>query len=234
VGGRVVLSWLEFDVLWEHLRLGPVPPVLAVPSPGRTHHERAALRDQVWPGLAAKDLERLASRLTALARPEWEVDVRMPPTSALVARSGRHATVAVRTEGEMTLSVVPADRFTTAAVRVLPAHPAGSTRSVRVPASTVDEAVRARHATTVLAAAVGTSDARRITDLLANVTRFAHFGAARTPPGGARVRGPHVVSVYDTPPGRYLFTRRDGWVTLLPGTETAITRQVEELVALLG
>jgi hypothetical protein len=238
LGDRVRVSWLEFDVLWEHFGLGPCPPVLAVPSPGRTEGERAALRARAWASLGERgaDHEWLERRLAALARPEWEIDVRMPPGAALIGRLGRHATVAVRRAGELLLSVVPGAQITTAAVRLLPAHPGGTGASVRVPASVVDRAAargdpdRFRE---VLAAGVGSSAARRVTDVLANVTRYAHVGAARTPPGGERRRAGHVVSVYDAPHGRYLFTRKEEWVTLVPGTESAVTRQIDELLARL-
>lgn len=238
MGDRVNLSWLEFDVLWEDLRLEPCPPVLAVPTPGRTEDERAALRARAWASLDKRRVDRewLERRLVALARPEWEVDVRMPPEAALIGRVGRYATVAVRGEGELLLSVVPGDQVTAAAVRLLPVHPSGTGASVRVPASTVDRAATRddpERFRKVLATGVSLSEARRVTDVLANVTRFAHFGAARTPPGGERRRAGHVVSVYDAPQGRYLFTRRDDWVTLVPGTETAVARQIDELLAQL-
>ena len=39
----ITISALEFDVLWEHLRLAEMPLVLRVPSPGRTYTERREL-----------------------------------------------------------------------------------------------------------------------------------------------------------------------------------------------
>ena len=36
----VIISTLEFDVLWEHLGLETMPLVLKVPSPGKTREER--------------------------------------------------------------------------------------------------------------------------------------------------------------------------------------------------
>lgn len=58
-------------------------------------------------------------------------------------------------------------------------------------------------------------------------------GAEWHGPDGTRQRASHVVSVYDTPTGRFSFTRRDEWVTLVPGAEATLTRQMDELLAQL-
>lgn len=82
----------------------------------------------------------------------------------------------------------------------------------------------------LVGAGVGKDEARRIVEVAGKVVRFGHLGAAYTPPHGDRVRGDHVVSFYDNPLGRYLFTRRDRWVTLAPGSTASVARQVEELL----
>lgn len=250
MAGRIALSPLEYDVLWEHLRLGPFPPVIAVPSAGRTHDERATLRTTAWKSLRGKGLgrpgaldERLERRLRRLARPEWELDARMQDgarTTALVARAGRGATVAVLAGDEVGLSTIKPDRVVAEAVGVLPAHPAGTGNSITLPAAALDTAASAggadpeRLRRSLIGQGLGKSDARKITDVLGNVVRLGHFGAARTPPEGERRRAGHAVSVYDCPAGRYLFTRKGGWVTLLPGTDAAISRQLDELLIELG
>jgi hypothetical protein len=252
VGERIRLSWLEFDVLWEHFDLGPHQPVLAVPSPGRTASERADVRAMAWASLAAKDLGRpgapdgrLVRWLAALVRPTWELDARMrltpngPGTTALIARTGRHARVAVRGNGDVTLWTVPHDQLVNTAVRLLPSHPPGTGRSTTLPASVVDQAAAGagtsadRFLRALVAGGLGRSEARRLAEVLGNVVRLAHFGAARNRPDGTRQRASHVVSVYDTPTGRFSFTRRDEWVTLVPGAEATLTRQMDELLAQL-
>jgi hypothetical protein len=252
MGGRVTLNRLEYDVLWEHLRLGPFRPVIAVSSPGATDQERAELRANVWASLAARDLggprdvdDWLVHQLTRLAHPEWEIDARLqlsdlgPRTFALVSRAGRGVTVAVLAD-ELTLwSAKPGDEVTET-TRLLPAHPAGTGNSITLPAATLDAAAREAGADrdrllrSLAADGLGRAEARKITGVLADVVRLGHFGAARTPPGGPRRRASHVVSVYDTAAGRYLFTRRKGWVTLLPGTGPAFARQLGELLTELG
>lgn len=253
MGGRIRLSWLEYDVLWEHLGLGPFRPILAVPSPGRTHDERKELQAKAWASLAEKGLGwpdaldgRLQRLLTSLAHPEWELDARMqllqhgPGTAALIAKTGRAATVAVRNDDELTLWSVPHDQLAIEAVYLLPGHPPGTGNSITLPSSTLDHAATKAGADSekfmrsLTAKGLGRSESRKLTEVLGNVIRMAHFGAARTPLGGTRHRASHVVSVYDTPQGRYLFTRKKDWVTLVPGTENAIARQLDELLAQLA
>jgi len=253
VGERITLSPLEYDVLWEHLRLGPFQPVISVPSAGPTHAERAELRAEAWASLGSRGLgrpdavdERLARWLTRLARPEWEIDARFrlsargPSTTALIGRAGRRATVAVRTADGLELWNVRADQVVGEAARLLPAHPAGTGTSITLPAAALDRAAAkagadaGRFARALTGQGLGRSEARKIAEVLGSVIGFGQFGAAMTPAGGERRRASHVVSVYDTDGGRYLFTRKDEWVTLLPGTEAAIDRQLEALVDELG
>lgn len=250
MGERTTLSRLEYDVLWEHLRLGPFQPVLDVPSPGVTPDERATLRAGAWASLTARGLgrpdgvdDRLARRLTRLARPEWEIDARLRltarghRTSALVARTGRSATVAVLHDDELALWAVRPDQMVPEAVRLLPAHPPGTGASISLPGTVLDRAAgragadRDRFARALVSQGLGRDESRRLTDVLGDVVRHGSFGAARTPAGGARRRASYVVSVYDTPAGRYLAVRKKDWVTLLPGTEQAVTRQLDDLLA---
>jgi hypothetical protein len=249
MSGRISLSWLEYDVLWEHLRLGVFRPVLSVPSPGRTEEERAELRAKVWASLAAKgvdkDDDRLVRMVTRLANPEWELDARMqltqtgPRTTVLIARAGRHATVAVLNDDELRLWSAKADDVIAEASYLMPIHPAGTGGSITLPTTALDQAAAKagsdpdRFTRALAGQGMGKSDARKVTAVLGNVIRLAHFGAAHTPPGEPRRRASHVVSVYDNPEGRYLFTRKKDWVTLVPGTEAALARQLSELLSSL-
>ncbi|MGH3759507.1 ESX secretion-associated protein EspG [Actinophytocola sp.] len=252
MAGKVTLTRLEYDVLWEHLRLGPYRPVIAVASPGATERERAELRAKAWASLAAKNLgdadsvdDWLAHQLTRLARPEWEIDARLqlaeqgPRTFALVSRAGRGVTIAVLAD-DLTLRVTKWGEEVTAAARLLPAHPAGTGNSISLPVAALDRAAaragsdRDRFRRALVSDGLGKAEARKITAVLGDAIRLGHFGAARTPADGVRRRASHVVSVYDDPAGRYLFTRKKNWVTLLPGTEQAIARQLGELLTELG
>jgi len=81
ISGTIVLSKLEFDVLWEHEKLPPKHEALTVPSPGRTHTERRQLVAQAFSdleqrGLAKRDraVPELADWLTLLAHHQLSID----------------------------------------------------------------------------------------------------------------------------------------------------------------
>lgn len=254
MGDTIELSALEFDVLWEHLRLGRFPTVLNLNSHGATRAERAELAAKAWDSLAGRGLGRaaephpgLANRLRVLAQPEWEVDARIhrptaePRISALIATRRAQAVVAVLHTDRLTLRTARADQLAEAALALLPAHRPGTGASITLPAEVLDDAAtRAGNNPDTLARALaarglGRTEARKIADVAAGVTRFAHLGAARTRPPDARRRASHVVSVYDTTTGRYLFTRKPSagrmWATLVPGPDPVILRQLTELLA---
>lgn len=253
MGQSITLSVLEYDILWEHLQLGSFPPILDINSHGATLDERAELAARAWESLADKDLGwpnrldgRIAFRLRLLARPEWELDARLhsdngPGTRALIAANTSTAVVAMLDAERLILRTTPADLITTEAIALLPAHPAGTGPSITLPAATLDAAAtRAADtaesfADALMSAGLGRPESRVIATLASTAIRHAHFGAARTRRFEKRRRANHVVSVYDTPEGRYLFTRKpsngQSWVTLLPGTGPAIARQLEELLA---
>jgi hypothetical protein len=249
VTGRFALSWPEYDFLWEHLRLGRRPPVLDINSHGRTLDERAELRTAAWKSLAAKGFggpgnihPDLETSLTVLARPEWELDGRLhlsadgPRTSVLVGANGNKAAVGVLDADQFTVWPTSPSGLARALVAHLPAHPPGTGVSISLPAATLDAcAARAGSDPALLgralvAAGVGKDEARKIVEVMGQVIRFGQLGAAYTPRHGERERAGHVVSFYDNPSGRYLFSRRELWVTLAPGSVPAVTRQVDELL----
>jgi hypothetical protein len=253
VTGRFTLSWPEYDFLWEHLELGRRPPILDINSHGRTFDERAELRTAAWKSLAGKGFGEpgdvhpdLETCLSVLARPEWEVDGRLhlsadgPRTSVLVGANGDRAAVGVLDVDHLTVWRASATGLARVLVGQLPAHPSGTGVSISLPAETLDVcAARAGSdpgalGRALVSAGVGKDEARKIVEVTGHVVRFGHLGAAHTPRHGDRVRAGHVVSFYDNPLGRYLFTRRASggavWVTLTPGSVPAITRQVEELL----
>lgn len=247
--GRFTLSWLEYDFLWEHLELGRRPPILDIDSHGRTFDERSELRAVAWKSLASKGFGApgnlhpdLETCLRVLARPEWEVDGRLhlstdgPRTSVLIGANGARAAVGVLDADHFSVWRTSATGLSRALVAQLPTHPPGTGVSITLPAETLDTcAARAGSDADALqralvSAGVGKDEACKIVEVTRQVVRFGHFGAARTPRHGDRLRADHVVSFYDNPLGRYLFTRRALWVTLAPGNAAAITRQVQELL----
>ncbi|MFC4856700.1 ESX secretion-associated protein EspG [Actinophytocola glycyrrhizae] len=249
MSGRFTLSWLEYDILWEHLGLGRRPPILDINSHGRTFDERAELRTSAWNSLARKgagapgDLHPdLEFGLRLLARPEWELDGRLhlsadgPRTSVLIGARKTAAAVGVLDAERFTVWRTAASGIARTAVAQLPACPPGTGLSITLPADTLDAcAARAGNdpgtlQRALVSSGLGKDEARKLVGVVGQVVRFGHLGAAHTPRHGARQRAGHVVSFYDNPLGRYLLTRRDSWVTLAPGSPPAITRQVEELL----
>ncbi|MGH3859418.1 ESX secretion-associated protein EspG [Actinokineospora sp.] len=249
---KIELTWAEYDFLWEHFALGAFPPILQIDSHGRTMGERDELRRAAWKSLAVKDLgtpqefdPRLERWFNKLVHPEWELDARLhmdllgPRISCLIAWSGQEAAVAVLDAHHLTLWAVPSARVALTAVWFLPGHPPGTGGSITIPAEAFDAATRRAGsdrntlARELTAQGLGKGESNKLTDVAGNVIRLGHFGAARTPRVGDRVRADHVVSVYDTHQQRYLFTRKPSggrhWITLTPGTDTAIARQIDEL-----
>jgi hypothetical protein len=195
------------------------------------------------PGDIHHDLERC---LRVLARPEWEVDGRLhlsadgPRTSVLVGSNGAKAAVGVLDADHLTVWPTSATGLARALVAQLPAHPPGTGVSTTLPAETLDRCAAQAGSDpdalqrALVAAGLGKDEARKIVEVTGHVVRFGHLGVAHTSRHGDRMRADHVVSFYDNPLGRYLFSRRPSggalWVTLSPGSPPTITRQIEELL----
>ena len=256
---RYRLSRLEFDLCWERLGLGEFPTILAINSHGDLLDERRALHREAWNSLEDKgytdrgELDgALAGWLRMLARPEREVDARLrldpsgPRVRALAAGVGRYAVLAVLTADELTLREIDASALARSVVTLLPEHATPRARSVSLPAEVLDHAAaRAgessnRMENLLVDARIPRPDAHLVASVLGTVVRMGQFGAAcreRRHGGlGPRRRGPYAVSFYDTPDGRWQFTRRasgDGreWSTLAPADHGRLIHAVTELLS---
>jgi hypothetical protein len=260
---RFVLSRLEYDITWEVLGLGEQPTVLVIDSHGRTMDERRELARQSWASLAAKGLvdrssglrPELTEALRVLANPEWEVDARLrldsqgPMLRALAASHGRSAVLATLTHEELAVELVSETALARSVVSLLPAHPVPKSRSVSLPAEVLDRAAAqagespSRLVTALRDAGVPGADAQKVGDVLGNVLRMGQFGVAHRARQhgmlGRRERAPYVASFYDTPTGRWQFTRRpsgDGrpWSTLAPADHQRLVHAVAELLSHLA
>lgn len=232
----VSISALEFDVLCEHLALTPMPLVLKVASPGRTHSERARLVDAVWRSLSSKDLgdpanldPDLESMLRVLSRPVREVDGRLwlgRAMRVLAARSdvgvpvltadgSAPAVLAVKDGEIITLRWVSSAGLAREALSVLPTAPAGPGRSVTLRSSDLDAAARdAGNDVEALTGAlrrrgVRAADIETLTTMTGEAGHRGQFGVAIREPGRRRHRGAHVVGYFDSPRGRYVQLRRE-------------------------
>ncbi|ACU38364.1 ESX secretion-associated protein EspG [Actinosynnema mirum] len=255
---RIALSRPEFDLCWERLALGEHPTVLAIPSHGATARERAAVLADAWDALRARGLAgrggldpRLAGWLALLARPDREVDARLRldagPRVRAVAAAGRgRAVLAVLTAERLLLEEVDEDALAASVVGLLPPHATPRSRSISLRAADLERAAaRADRSAAGLEQAlreVGLprQDAGKVAEVLGNVVRMGQFGAATRPTRpdgpGRRERGPYAVSFYDTPEGRWQFTRRPDdtgqqWSTLSPADHRRLAHAVAELLA---
>ncbi|GAA2683807.1 MULTISPECIES: ESX secretion-associated protein EspG [Actinosynnema] len=252
---RIALSRPEFDLCWERLALGEPPTILAIPSHGATREERAALLADAWDALEARGLAgrgaldpRLTGWLTLLSRPDREVDARLRldsgPRVRAVAAAGRgRAVLAVLTAERLLLEGVGEDALAESVVGLLPPHPTPRSRSISLRAVDLERAAaRAGRSAAGLESALREAglprqDAGKVAEVLGDVVRTGQFGVAtRSARAGRRQRGPYAVTFYDTPEGRWQFTRRpDGagqqWSTLSPADHRRLTHAVAELLS---
>ncbi len=247
----ITLSALEFDVLWEHLRLGTVPLVVKVPSPGKTYEERADLEAQAWADLEARGLGRpvevhqdIEELLTVLAKPAREVDVRAHVgrnIRVLAAAAGDVAAVAELSEGSVTLRRASATGLPGAALAVLPATAAGRGQSVTLRTTDFESAANEAGGTrdgfgkALRDKGLRLDDADALTEMIKDVANLGNFGAAARDKLGRRRRADRVVSFFDTEDGRYVQIRRpadDGtlWTTISPADLRKLTHHVTELL----
>lgn len=245
----VTISALEFDVLWEHLRLETMPLVLKVPSPGKTHAERAELEQRVWADLDRRGLGRpvaldplLEDLLHLLNRPEREVDGRLwlgHSVRVLAAAKGRSGVLAVLANDRLTLRPASGEGLAREALSVLPPLPAGPGHSVTLPSADLDAAAAGANTPDdlfagLVARGVRQEDARTLADMFRDAGNRGQFGAASRDQWGKRVRHDHVVSFFDNPHGRYLQMRRatpgqQPWSTVSPVDLRRLTHHLESL-----
>ncbi|MBW4716175.1 ESX secretion-associated protein EspG [Saccharothrix obliqua] len=246
----VTISALEFDVLWEHLRLETMPLVLKVPSPGRTHEERAELERRVWAGLDRRGLGRpvsldplLEDLLHLLDRPQQEVDGRLwlgRSVRVLAAAKGQSAVLAVLDGDRLTLRPASSEGLPREALSVLPPAPAGPGHSVTLPSADLDAAAAAAGTPDKLEAALrarGTraEDARTLAEMFQDAGHRGQFGAAVRDKWGKRVRPEHVVAFFDNPHGRYVQLRRaapgqEPWSTVSPADPRRLAQHLTDLL----
>ncbi|SDN84538.1 EspG family protein [Lentzea jiangxiensis] len=246
----VIISALEFDVLWEHLGLETMPLVLKVPSPGRTTEERRAIEDQVWLQLGARGLggprsldPTLEDLLHVLNRPQQEIDGRMwlqeRSLRVLAAGKGQAGVLAVLDGGQLVLRPAEADGLPREALTALPAAPAGEGHSITLPSAELDAA--ATSATTpedleqALQGRIRADDAHTLAEMVRDASNRGQFGAAARDKWGKRVRPDRVVAFYDTPKGRYLQMRRasegqEPWSTITPVDYRRLHHHLVELL----
>lgn len=231
----VVLSALEFDVLWEAEGLPPRHVAVDVPSPGATHTERAKLRGRAWDTLRARDLVRrgsvlpeLSDRLHLLARPDLSIDVwvwtdREIKGLAACADTGDTATDGVDGADDAVLGVVDGsevwlipvrrDALAESAVSVAGELSGGVGRSVSVPQNVLRDADAEanagpeRLADGLASRGVPTGDARELAGMCTGIGLRGQFGAECRLRDRRVHRAERVIAFHDTDAGRYRYLR---------------------------
>ncbi|KAA2260099.1 ESX secretion-associated protein EspG [Solihabitans fulvus] len=249
--GSVVLSTVEFDVVWEAERFPHRHVALDVPSPGVTHTERAEIVSGVWDSLEQRGLaERgrvvpeLADSLALLANPQQSVDIWVwtdRNIRGFASAAGEAALLAVVDGGEVWLIGAHGTSLAESAVSVAGDMPAGFGRSVSLPneflhgaaAEAGDDAERL--ITALERRGVGLGDAQELAAMVNGISIRGQFGAERAGRGGSASRADRVVAFHDTPSGRYLHLVRpstDGrlWSTIAPADNARLAGCVWELL----
>jgi hypothetical protein len=248
----LVLSAVEFDVLWESFELPRRHVALDVPSEGTTRSERRELIESAWTSLAERRLARnrrvsgeVADMLHLLARPQSAVDVwvwaeREIRGRAVSVRS--QAVLAVVDNGEVWLIPATEDGLPEAAVSVAGDLGPGIGQTVSIPYSALREADAAAKGdpkamvTALEDRGVVLFQAQELSGMLLGQEARGQFGAERTGRDGVVHRANRVVAFFDTDAGRYLFqvqTDRDGreWATVTPADNTLLATRIRELIA---
>jgi len=247
----VTISALEFDVLWEHLRLETMPLVLKVPSPGKTHAERAELERTAWAGLERRGLGKpvsldpeLEDLLHLLNRPQAEVDGRLwlgHSVRVLAAAKGQSGVLAVLDSDQLTLRAASSEGLPREALSVLPSAPAGPGHSITLPSADLDAAAAAARTPEELervlsGRGVRADDAHTLAEMMRDASNRGQFGAAARDKWGKRRRPERVVAFFDGPGGRYVQMRRAApgqqpWSTVSPVDTRRLDHHLTELLS---
>ncbi|MFI6029257.1 ESX secretion-associated protein EspG [Amycolatopsis magusensis] len=249
--GSLVLSALEFDMLWEAQGLPDRHVALDVPTPGHTHAERAALVERAWRTLAGRGLARgrradgaVLDLLNLLARPKVSIDVWVwaeREIHGLAVSVGSEALLGVVDGDEVWLIPTRDSALAEAAVSVLGEMQPGVGRSVSLPHEVLVEAdADARGDAKALVTAledrgVPLWQCQELAGMLIGTVARGQFGVERQSRDGQPHRAPRVVAFHDTDAGRYLFqltrnTDNRDWATVAPADNTLLAQRVWELL----
>jgi hypothetical protein len=249
--GSVVLSTLEFDVLWERERLPIRHVALDVRSPGHTHSERARLARQALEALEARGLAdggravpELADWLHLLAHPQLSIDSWVwtdHEIKALAVASGNQGLLAVVEPEEVWLIPARSTALAEAAVSIAGVVPAGRGYSVSVATELLLAADgKARGNPQELAAVlrengVSTMDSKALAAMLSGMGTRGQFCVERRQRDQQMRRADRVVAFHDNPDGRYAYLIRPNnagkaWSTITPADNAMLASFVGELL----
>jgi len=245
----VVLSPVEFDLLWDDLGLGESPYPLDVPSHGATMVERAELAAAALAALAdvglvggadGEDLDaELLENLVLLRHNTLSVDALVfgdRPRRALAAAGDERAVLAVLDGDDLAIEPVHRDRVVHAVMSVIGDARPGPGEQVRLPRAAYSAAMDgyARTGYPGFERALVTSGVQgRAIRPLATMVESRRTASGQLAATGPEGRSP-VLSWFDTEAGRYAASTEDGgaepWVTITPADGALIARRLTELI----
>lgn len=246
-GTRHVLTDVEFDLLWDELRLGPTPVVLRLRSPGRTRAERARVAAEGLRGLRERGLAGpsgpdpdLVRLLGLLAAPQRQLELRAwfgYPVRADAAERDGDGVLALRRDRTVVLSAGGSPAH--AVVSALPVLVAGPGPAVTLPTATLAAMLTDTPCGDVVTALTELGTDPHDAAVLGRVLRGpAHRGQVTAVVydrwGGPHRPVPHV-TLLDSPGGRYRLTRRAGadgteWSTVAPVDPRGLHALLAELL----
>lgn len=250
--GTIVLSKLEFDVLWESEKLPPPHEALTVPSPGRTHTERRKLVAKAFADLEERGLaERgravpdLVDQLNLLAHPQLAIDSWVwtdHRISSLAVVAGSSALLAAVDGPDVWLIPARETSIAEAAVSIAGDVLAGPGFSVSLPTDVLAAAdAEARgdvrlFASELTGKGVSGADAKTLSDMVRDMNVRGQFGVTRMQRDQRMLRADRVVAFHDTSRGRYVHLvkpNNDGrmWSTVTPADSRRLASCVQELMA---
>ncbi|WP_219415673.1 ESX secretion-associated protein EspG, partial [Pseudonocardia nigra] len=243
---RHVLTAVEFDVLWERLRLGPTPVVLRLESPGRTHTERRAIEAVGWQALRERGLAgpsgpdpELARLLHLLSRPVQQLELRAWwGRSVRAVAAGQPGTGALAVRQDATVTIEPCGSLPSALLGVLPPARPGPGRAATVPTDVLAAATAAPTGgirAALVARDVTPTEAGLLARMLRGVEGRAQIVALTADRWGVLRRAGGVLGVLDGPRGRYAMSRSVGedgteWTTVAPTDVRRLRHRVAELL----
>jgi ESX secretion-associated protein EspG len=251
VSGSVVLSTLEFDVLWAHERLPRRHVALDVLSPGKTHSERARLVREAFDALEQRGLAKsgravpeLADWLNLLAYPQVSIDGWVwtdHEIKSLAVAAGGQGLLAVVEPNEVWLIPARETALAEAAVSVAGNVPAGRGFSVSVDTDVLLAADRRSKGNAQVMAGllkddgVSTMDSKGLAAMVTSMGPRGQWGAERRHRDQQLRRADRVVSFHDTDSGRYAYLTRPNnagrtWSTITPADNEMLARFIRELL----
>jgi hypothetical protein len=251
---RIVLSTVEYEVVWSQLELGRMPYPLTVPSVGFLAEERRTIVARAWESLAERGLadgtrvdDDLADLLRLLARPSVSVDALGDigePLRALAVRDGDAAAAAMLTDAGLTVTAIHPAALARNVTGLLPYAEPGPGHAFTFPHRVLSAALAeddddggdvffdGDEHSGLVRAGMTTGDARLLAEL-ADARRYGgQFGInSRHRSRGGMVRQPTLVTWFDTQAGRYLVVREQDWVSVTPTGTDRIAKRLDQLLA---